>query len=628
MGRSALWLVLASALVGCRSPTQISVDVQADVQCSQVTETAFTAGELGAIESLPPTSTSTTCSGEHLGTVVLVPSGDENAQVGFKLVTALNGVTTDVCSSAAAANNTNCIVERRALRYIPNTPLEVVVEMTKACEGTICNAESTCVNGVCVPATIPDPTQCEGATGCTSSVLTPDDGGVSPVVDAGPDATVDSGVDSGVDATVDSGVDATVASGVDATVDSGVDATVDSGVDAADAGASTDTGAEDAAPDAEAGGIDDAGACTAGAQECASDAAVRMCTIGGQWGGALPCATGECSAGACVGATSGSAFPSCAGGGSGKSDCGEDGGDDCCESLEVPGGTYTRTEDDGVTTSATVNALRLDKYLVTVGRFRQFMTAWDGGSGLTGGGGFVPDAGSGKHSYLNGGLGLIDVGVDAGLAYESGWLASDDSKITRTDAVFACASADSDWTSTPLGQETLPMNCVGWEEAVAFCIWDGGFLPSEAEWTFAAAGGTDQRTYPWGPSDPSTAVNQYAIYGALESDGGYVCLYPTGDPLGACDGGNIAPVGSAPLGLARWGQLDMGGDVAEWMRDIYWFYADACIDCAYMTGTNQYWSVRGGDFRDDTTYLESQWRNYSSWGSRASWVGFRCARAP
>ena len=58
------------------------------------------------------------------------------------------------------------------------------------------------------------------------------------------------------------------------------------------------------------------------------------------------------------------------------STCGADAGVSCCASLEVPGGTFYRTytsNDAGPTAEAdpaTVSGFRLDKYLVTVGRFR------------------------------------------------------------------------------------------------------------------------------------------------------------------------------------------------------------------------------------------------------------------
>jgi len=189
-------------------------------------------------------------------------------------------------------------------------------------------------------------------------------------------------------------------------------------------------------------------------------------------------------------------------------------------SLEVTGGGYYRTYDPvvydggmyiptlaadggpaGEADPATVSTFRLDKYLVTVGRFRQFVNAWNDGNG------YAPRADSGKHTHLNGGEGLNATGG----GYEPGWVATDDSIIAPTNANLACRPQYDTWTNTAGSQENLPINCVNWYEAYAFCIWDGGFLPSEAEWEYAAAGGGQQREYPWGSAAPGTA-NQYAIY--------------------------------------------------------------------------------------------------------------------
>ena len=79
---------------------------------------------------------------------------------------------------------------------------------------------------------------------------------------------------------------------------------------------------------------------------------------------------------------------SCAPEGPGMTNCGN-GGDSCCASPAVPGGTYDRTYNipdettsgppDGgwpdLADPATLTNFSLDKYLVTVGRFRQFVKA-------------------------------------------------------------------------------------------------------------------------------------------------------------------------------------------------------------------------------------------------------------
>jgi len=300
----------------------------------------------------------------------------------------------------------------------------------------------------------------------------------------------------------------------------------------------------------------------------------------------------------------------------------------CCTSLLVAGGTYYRTYDptdsddevelapDGGPTGeadpATVSSFLLDKYDVTVGRFRQFVNAVqppDGGAG------WLPPAGSGKHAHLNGGNGLNATGG----GYEPGWLASDNANVAPSDANLESCTPPT-WTPTPGtledNQETLPITCVDWAEAYAFCIWDGGFLASEAEWEYAAAGGSQQREYPWGSTDPGV-TNQYAIYN---------CYYPLGT-TSCMDLVNVAPVGMAPLGAGLWGHLDLVGDVVQWVADWHAAYVDPCTDCANFTAA---WGrgLRNADDYDPELYLQSTHRGYNPPTGRYNSYGVRCARMP
>jgi formylglycine-generating enzyme required for sulfatase activity len=336
---------------------------------------------------------------------------------------------------------------------------------------------------------------------------------------------------------------------------------------------------------------------------------VQTCKPTGEWGTPWPCATGVCNDDACSGFTTAGA--SCQTGATGQNTCGAS-GESCCASLEVPGGSYDRTFANSGTGAtdladpATVSGFRLDKYLVTVGRFRQFVAAWNGGHG------YLPAMSSGLHAHLAGGSGLT---ATAG-GHEPGWVAADNDNIAPTDANLACDPTTATWTPSVSTQENLPINCVNWYEAYAFCIWDGGFLPSEAEWEYAAAGGSEQREYPWGSTDPGT-LNLYAIYG--DGVGSY---YSSGG-----GGFEMAPVGSATQGAARWGQLDLAGEAWEWNLDWFDSFAPCSIDCADFTPL-LYRVIRGGEFLYDQSYLLSVYRSGDTPSLRASDVGIRCARAP
>jgi formylglycine-generating enzyme required for sulfatase activity len=245
--------------------------------------------------------------------------------------------------------------------------------------------------------------------------------------------------------------------------------------------------------------------------------------------------------------------------------------------------------------------------------------------------------GSGKHTHLNGGMGLKNSASPG--TYETGWNSPDWNAYVDIADLPDGGAISWSWTPSPEGNENLPINSLGWYASYAFCIWDGGFLPSEAEWEYAAAGGGEQRKYPWGSTDPGTS-NQYAIYG---------CFYNRLGPVtqcrraGDCSGGNIAAVGTATLGAGLWGQLDLAGNVYEWTLDtspiyvgpcVYPSYPNPCVDCFnFAPSSIPIWITRGGFACSDGADLLPTHRD----GLQASTLrsiapgdfnGFRCARTP
>jgi formylglycine-generating enzyme len=284
-----------------------------------------------------------------------------------------------------------------------------------------------------------------------------------------------------------------------------------------------------------------------------------------------------------------------------------------CPSPAVSGGTYDRSF-DGIgytddTNPATVSSFQLDRYEVTVGRFRPFVAAVVGG--------WLPAAGSGKHTHLNGGQGLA---ATAG-GFETGWDATDwNGQIATTASAWNSNLASGTWTPAAGSNEELPITQVDWYEAYAFCIWDGGFLPSEAEWNYAAAAGSEQRAYPWSAAFPpgSDAID---------------CTQANYDP---CPPGGVAfAVGStSPAGDGKWGHSDLAGNVWEWTLDWYEDnYVTPCVDCAELTEPEagplpMSRVIRGGSFGNTSDAALVSYRGVDVPYSRADDLGIRCARAP
>jgi formylglycine-generating enzyme len=268
-------------------------------------------------------------------------------------------------------------------------------------------------------------------------------------------------------------------------------------------------------------------------------------------------------------------------------DCGPDRQSNCCASHVVPGGTFVR--DNGISgdVQATVSDFRLDDYEVTVGRFRKFV------------------AGYAEHKPVPGSGRNPNNALDPG--WETSWndsLPADEAQLISNvqvcDARFVTYAAD---------DATLPINCVTWFEAYAFCIWDGGRLPTDAESNYAAAGGSEQRQFPW--SDPPESADIDASYAAF--------LPNASAPL---------PVGTkSPRGDGRWGQADLSGNEWEWCQDWYRTYPTRCINCANLTDYSIR-VIRGGSFYSDQESLYTSSRLYHAPNQADFGVGVRCARAP
>jgi len=298
--------------------------------------------------------------------------------------------------------------------------------------------------------------------------------------------------------------------------------------------------------------------------------------------------------------------PSCAGL---ADNCGPTSNEGCCVSPRVTGGNFERDNDPSY--PARISSFRLDKYEVTVGRFRKFVDAVVAG--------WLPPAGAGTHTHLHQGSGLSN---SAAPGDELGWDATWSNNLPALKAEWdgssflACDPAYASWTPSPGSNENLPINCVNWYQSAGFCIWDGGFLPSNAEGDYAAAGGSEQRAYPWGAAFPSGST-ALAVFGCY--------LNANGNCTGFT---NIAPVGSVAAGNGRYGQADLAGNVAEWFLDWDGPYANSeCDDCAYLQPTIGR-IQRGGSFFYYASLLPSTYHEGVPPAARSFDLGVRCARTP
>ena len=149
-----------------------------------------------------------------------------------------------------------------------------------------------------------------------------------------------------------------------------------------------------------------------------------------------------------------------------------------------------------------------------------------------------------------------------------------------------------------------PIVNVSWDDARAYATWAGKRLPTEAEWEFAARGGTKTQGYTYSGSNGVDAVGWDDVNSGSTT-------HP------------VAQKRPNELGL-----YDMTGNVWEWCSDWYdahyYAYCPAVNPSGPVSGT--YRVLRGGSWYKDTDFLRSavRLRFYPEGGDGD--YGFRCVQ--
>ncbi len=245
---------------------------------------------------------------------------------------------------------------------------------------------------------------------------------------------------------------------------------------------------------------------------------------------------------------------------------------------------------------AALSRFFLDEHEVTVRRFRDW---WRNG-----------------HVTPSPGDPVFVAGDGTTVTWDASW--------TIREPVMSDGTNDANWLGAGVDtNDPSPINYVDWPTALAFCVINGGRLPTEAEWE-AAASGRAARIFPReadGSRDVAPTTAMLPCSRANTSLGGAPCG---------------APKASALDGFTVDGAYDMIGSVAEWVLDGAPGSGAACTVGCYPDGPladplraplAALRGVRGGSYKDtNVVNLRAQARAFFDASTQSATIGLRCAR--
>lgn len=175
-----------------------------------------------------------------------------------------------------------------------------------------------------------------------------------------------------------------------------------------------------------------------------------------------------------------------------------------------------------------------------------------------------------------------------------------------------------------------PVVGVTWKQAKAFCQWrtlehnsyrkekkkafvNSYRLPSEAEWEYAARGGLQAATFPWGgPYAKNDRGCFMANFKPLRGD------YAADEALYTVEADAYEP--------NDFNLYNMAGNVSEWVNASYdpgSYEFASTINPSVNDKNNQRKVVRGGSWKDVAYFLQVSSRDYEYADSSRSYIGFR-----